>query len=78
MSARIKDLLKSCLFIGGIVLMALGWSFGNPLFFWTALAAFVVVFVFALFDRDLTAISFFATFSLSLISIYNALSHGGL
>lgn len=33
MSARIKDLLKSCLFIGGIVLMALGWSFGNPLFF---------------------------------------------
>lgn len=77
MSDRTKDLIKSSLFIGGILLMALGWAFSTSLFFWISLSVFAVVFLFSLLDRDLTAVQSFATYALSLISIYNALSHAG-
>ena len=74
---RTKDLIKSGLFIGGLLLMILGWAVSASLFFWIALVAFVLVLLLAFLDRDLTAIQFFACVALSLVALYSALSHSG-
>ncbi|MGF6282171.1 cytochrome b subunit of formate dehydrogenase [Pseudomonas frederiksbergensis] len=74
---RTKDLICTGLSIVGVLLMITGWAMNASLCFWIALVVFISVFQISLISRSLTAIQFLSTVILSLVSIYNAFSHGG-